>query len=323
MISVIIATYNGEKFIREQLDSILHQTKIPDEILIIDDYSTDSTREILKSYKKENTNVEVIFNDKNIGHYKTFLKGIEECRGDYIFFSDQDDIWDKNKIQKVHTILKEENAVFVRTNSEYINSNNQKLNNKKVSGEKVILNVKENFNFWGSGYEMAITKKIKKVIVESDPNLISLFEYHDVLVGMLSPLVGKSILLDEVLNYHRLHENNVTQKISSKSFNYTKEDKVNLIAKYIIRLKTIKLLLESNKKMFDEKNFITNIIIIEKYIKFNILRKKFLKNRNLVDLIKIVRSFNLYVLKKDFVSDFIYGYDINKIINYIKRIKKC
>lgn len=105
-ISVALCTYNGEKYIREQLDSILKQTVLPDEIVIFDDCSTDNTVEIIKTYIREShITWKLSVNQKNLGYIGNFDQAIRKCSGDIIFPSDQDDVWLENKIEKMVSIF--------------------------------------------------------------------------------------------------------------------------------------------------------------------------------------------------------------------------
>jgi glycosyltransferase involved in cell wall biosynthesis len=100
-ISVVVCTYNGEKFIKEQIFSILRQSVRIDEIIVCDDGSSDNTiayvKEILNIY---NIASKIIINDQNLGISKNFENGIKHTSGSIIFLSDQDDIWMPNKIEK-------------------------------------------------------------------------------------------------------------------------------------------------------------------------------------------------------------------------------
>lgn len=96
MISVCMATYNGEKYLREQVNSILAQLGTDDELVISDDGSKDSTISILKSYN--DTRIKIFHNTKNHGVNGNFENALEHSKGDYIFLSDQDDIWMPDKI---------------------------------------------------------------------------------------------------------------------------------------------------------------------------------------------------------------------------------
>ncbi|MGM9958611.1 MAG: glycosyltransferase [Erysipelotrichaceae bacterium] len=102
-ISVVMTTYNGQKYLTEQLDSLRNQTLRIDEAIIMDDCSTDQTLEIIRTYiKKYNLNNWKIFqNDKNIGWKKNFKTGFDLSKGYYIFPCDQDDIWHLDKVQKM------------------------------------------------------------------------------------------------------------------------------------------------------------------------------------------------------------------------------
>lgn len=93
MISIAMATYNGEKYLREQLDSILAQTHQNFELIVCDDCSTDSTVRILREYERNDSRIKVFENAVNLGFKKNFEKAIGLCSGDYIALSDQDDIW--------------------------------------------------------------------------------------------------------------------------------------------------------------------------------------------------------------------------------------
>lgn len=98
-ISVLMATYNGAEFIRAQLDSIVKQTIYPDEIIIMDDCSSDETLLILQEYQNNYPNFKIIVNSHNLGAARTFFAGIRFCSSQYIAFADQDDIWLPNKLE--------------------------------------------------------------------------------------------------------------------------------------------------------------------------------------------------------------------------------
>lgn len=93
MISIAMATYNGEKYLREQLDSILAQTVQDFELVVCDDCSTDSTVRILEEYVEKDARIKIFCNEQNLGFVKNFEKAISLCQGEYIALSDQDDVW--------------------------------------------------------------------------------------------------------------------------------------------------------------------------------------------------------------------------------------
>lgn len=128
--SVAMCTYNGEKYIKTQLESILNQTVAIDEIIICDDGSNDNTIEFISKFQVENPNkISLYSNPINLGSNKNFEKAISICTGDYIFLCDQDDVWRINKVEKIIQHFSENpstEAVF--TNGNLINDKNQKIN---------------------------------------------------------------------------------------------------------------------------------------------------------------------------------------------------
>lgn len=99
LISIAMATYNGEKYLKEQLDSILEQSYPIYEIVIVDDCSTDGTFSILQDYAQKFSNITVLQNESNLGVRKTFEKALLNTSGDYVALSDQDDVWLKDKVK--------------------------------------------------------------------------------------------------------------------------------------------------------------------------------------------------------------------------------
>ena len=101
-ISVAFIVYNGAKYMRTQLDSILAQTHKVDEIIVCDDASSDNTKEILEEYKNKYPDLLFIYyNNKNLGPTKNIEKAIEACTGDIILLTDQDDYWETNKVETI------------------------------------------------------------------------------------------------------------------------------------------------------------------------------------------------------------------------------
>lgn len=125
MISIAMATYNGEKYLREQLDSILSQTITDFELIIGDDHSTDSTVSILSEYAAKYPRILYSVNPVNVGFKKNFEQIIARCQGDYIALCDQDDIWYPNHLQLLLDHIG--NHAMCCGNSELVNQDNQSL----------------------------------------------------------------------------------------------------------------------------------------------------------------------------------------------------
>jgi glycosyltransferase involved in cell wall biosynthesis len=121
-VSVAMCTYNGERYILEQINTILHQTRIPDEIVICDDNSSDRTLDIISErIKKSSVSIKLIRNSANLGYTKNFEKAISLCSGDIIVLSDQDDYWDNNKLLLIEEqFLKSPDAGLVFTDADMV-----------------------------------------------------------------------------------------------------------------------------------------------------------------------------------------------------------
>ena len=100
-ISVAMTTYNGARFVEKQLASLLAQTRPADEVIILDDRSTDGTPGIVTRFIKKNSPVSWHFsvNEKNLGYKENFYHAVGRTTGDLIFLCDQDDVWHSNKIE--------------------------------------------------------------------------------------------------------------------------------------------------------------------------------------------------------------------------------
>ena len=130
-ISVALCTYNGEKFLKEQINSILQQSIHVDEIVICDDCSIDSTKEILDEFLQDFPNIfKIYINEINLRSNKNFEKAIKLCSGDFIFLSDQDDLWTTDKVEKTLEIFnKNPQAEGVFSDAIIINKKNEILFN--------------------------------------------------------------------------------------------------------------------------------------------------------------------------------------------------
>lgn len=214
--SVAMATYNGEKYILEQLNSFKKQTKIIDEIIICDDGSTDGTVSLIESYIKKNPSVNINFyrNEKNLGYSKNFYKAASLARGDIVFFSDQDDIWSESKVENVSKCFSENEVGAVLGNFTLIDQKSHFVNKNK-KGYKCFNAYFGKFDFEiliktfsCGGLNLAVRReyicKYSQFIIEHGLS-------HDVPLGIILASQKKLFYLDEVLVYHRVHSNNVTR----------------------------------------------------------------------------------------------------------------
>ena len=120
-VSVLLSSYNGEQYIEEQLSSIFSQTREPDQVVIVDDCSTDSTVEKIRTFiEKKNLSDkwEIHENTSNMGWRWNFIDGLKYVTGDVVFYSDQDDIWFDNKIAEYTKVLSNDSSINVLVSSE-------------------------------------------------------------------------------------------------------------------------------------------------------------------------------------------------------------
>jgi GT2 family glycosyltransferase len=104
MRSIVLASFQGERFIGDQLDSILPQLAPEDEVVVSDDLSTDRTIDVIA--RRDDARIRVLANDTRVGYVANFQRAINGCRGDTVFFCDQDDVWLPNKIEMLDTALR-------------------------------------------------------------------------------------------------------------------------------------------------------------------------------------------------------------------------
>lgn len=110
--SVALCTYNGERYIREQIESILNQTMHVDEIVVCDDRSTDNTLLVIETIASTtDIKINVFRNESQLGVYYNFQKAIDNCKGEIIFLSDQDDVWEPNKVETIISYFNDNKSI--------------------------------------------------------------------------------------------------------------------------------------------------------------------------------------------------------------------
>ena len=204
MISVCIPTYNGQKYIKQQLESILIQLSQDDEIIISDDSSSDDTLNIIKSLN--DSRITVFENNTFHSPIYNLENALKYAKGDYIFLSDQDDIWKKNKVKIIIDNLQHSNLVV--HDAEIIDEHNNLINesfyktNKTHSG--VIHNLLKN-GFIGCC--MAFNRKVLEVCLPFPKNI----PMHDSWIGIKTYCTVKNVkfIPDKLIEYRR-HGNNAS-----------------------------------------------------------------------------------------------------------------
>ena len=212
-ISVCMATYNGEKYIKEQLDSILSQLSINDEVIISDDISTDKTIETIKSF--EDNRIIIYINEEKLGASANFNVSLSKASGDIIFLSDQDDIWLDSKVSKCLENLEKYDLVV--TNCSVVDEN---LDIKYESYFDIVQSgrgfIKNLYKSTYLGCCLAFKRKILEVILPIPNNLMM---YHDWWIGLIAEQKFKVYFEKEPLLLYRRHGNTTSPTVGKSKNN--------------------------------------------------------------------------------------------------------
>lgn len=216
MISVAMCTYNGARFLPEQLESIANQIVGVDELVVCDDGSSDETLEVLREFGKDSAfPVHIHSNENNLGSTRNFQKCLSLCKGDIIFLSDQDDIWRSDKVEQHLKYYAAEPGTDAIFSDAMMIDDDSKPRNRTI-WQEIEFN-KERQQEWvqGEGYETLFrgfvvtgaTLSIRKSCLERllpfpthIPDLI-----HDAWIALVLCLQGKISFIDETLTLYRIH----------------------------------------------------------------------------------------------------------------------
>lgn len=201
MISVAMTTYFGESYVKEQVESILNNLSETDELVISDDGSTDSTIKILRSFNDPRIK---LYLNYHLGINKNYEFVISKCIGDYIFLSDQDDVWLKGKVDRVVKTFKDNNCVIVEHDA-YISINGEVQKKTFFQYRKVYPG---RFRNWVRNTYHGSCMAFSKNLIN---NIIPIPEtgcWHDQWIGMVSYDIGKTCYINEPLIIYRRHGKN-------------------------------------------------------------------------------------------------------------------
>ena len=197
MVSVCIGSYNGEKYIEEQIESILNQIDEADELIISDDGSTDSTIEIIRNY--DDQRIVFVKNTKCHGADGNSVNAMEHAKGDIIFLADQDDVWLPDKYLVMKEALNEYELVHCDSivTDDKLNILKESFYSILNNGPGIIKNIKKS-TYYGS--HMAFKREIyEKALPFPKTSEIG----HDLWLGLVAETVGKVKFLDKRLMYYR------------------------------------------------------------------------------------------------------------------------
>lgn len=215
MISVAMTTFNGEKYIEKQIESIIHQSLPVDEIIVCDDGSTDHTVELLKKY-----DVTLIQNFQNLGYKLNFKQAMEKCNGDYIFLCDQDDIWEKDKVKDMMHIMESHKNIHVLASSfTYIDGqdqmilttlnkgySNNNLYNKEVAKNDLVSVLTNEFIYgnYFQGCALVMDKQTRDFVVHHFDDRLP----HDWIISLYASIDGGMYFYNKSEFKYRIHSDN-------------------------------------------------------------------------------------------------------------------
>lgn len=222
LISIALCTYNGERFIREQLDSILRQTYQNFEIIAVDDCSTDQTASILSEYAAQDDRFRLHFNAENLGYNQNFQKALRLCEGAFIAICDQDDVWHPEKLRLQVAHINDHELIY--HDSEFIDE----------AGGAVNYRMSDKFNFYRgnqpetflflncvSGHSILMKKSL---VTEALPFPKSF--HYDQWLALVGTGKGSIDYIDQCLVSYRQHPQNVTDVRALRTKKTSKEQKI-------------------------------------------------------------------------------------------------
>ena len=214
-VSVALCTYNGERYLKQQLESINTQTRLPNEVVICDDGSTDGTLEIVDEYARNAACVVTVMrNERRLGSTKNFEKAISLCAGEIIVLCDQDDVWRQDKIQTLMSALSEDvSAVF--SNAEVVDEKLNPLGYSLWQKVRFTRRARKKFRS-GEVFETLVGRNVVTgATMAFRRDVIDLFTpmpeswVHDGWIALCLAAAGKKIaFIDELLITYRQHAGN-------------------------------------------------------------------------------------------------------------------
>ena len=267
-IDILLATYNGETYLKEQLDSILNQTYSNFRILISDDNSEDSTKNIIEEYAKKDNRIKFFFQERNLGVIANFEFLLKKVEAEFYMFSDQDDIWKANKIEFSMKKILEENCDLVYTNLEVVDKDLNITYDSywKLKGLEEKVKKYNNFeSLYLNNFITGCTMLSKSEFISEILPLPKESKYvlHDYWTALIVSQRGKISYIEEPLIKYRQHKkNSVGSKKKTDSIN-----SLNEIRKLFIDVKKehFEVFITNENKFIDEKYRILNRKALEYY----------------------------------------------------------
>lgn len=216
-ISVVMATFNGERYVKEQIESILNQTVRPDEIVICDDCSDDKTIQIIKDIlHRENIIYKFIQHKENKGVLVSFYDALMDATGDIIFFSDQDDVWKEHKIEQIYPYLLDKSTNLVFCNADVVDCDLNPIGKTlweiikftPTKSNDIIISITSIQELVKRNYVTGMCMAIRKQLLD-DLEQLSQYMLHDEFFAWKALSSGRIIAINTSYILYRQHDKNV------------------------------------------------------------------------------------------------------------------
>jgi glycosyltransferase involved in cell wall biosynthesis len=230
-VSIVVCTYNGEKFLQEQLNSLVSQTYANLEIIISDDHSTDDTVKIATAFQGRDPRIRIHVNENNLGFNKNFEQAFDLATGDFIAVCDQDDIWKPNKVKDMMLLFKQETTLVY---CQSVRFRNEVPNIEKYSRRKLFTgnDVRKLMYFNNiSGHNIIFKKELLEYAKPFPEDVI-----YDWWLTIVAAVFGTINATENVYTFHRWHTTNATLK--------KKDQKIQTRAAAAARVLTLKNILQ-------------------------------------------------------------------------------
>lgn len=279
-VDILMSTYNGEKYLREQIDSIVSQTHTNWKLIVRDDGSTDKTIDIINNYKQKYPEKIILIEDNrgNLGYKNSFFLLLFHTKSSYVMFADQDDCWHKSKIEvMLLEIIKREaknkiepylvccNLEICNENSKIIEPSYYKHVNLKPGRANESILLASQLHGCAFLFNKYLVDECKQL---SDENiLLSNFSLngHDSFIAVICVIIGEVYLIEDVLVKHRIHNRNLVGFSESKKKSLLLQLKI--VLKYIFKNKDYRTLLYDSKLL--ENSQIINSILTKRNSKIS------------------------------------------------------
>ena len=231
--SVAMATYNGERYIAEQIESVLRNMKKNDELIISDDGSTDNTRTIIGHYMEYDERIHLVEGPQK-GAIRNFENALQYVNGQVVFLCDQDDIWEMDKMDKVLAAMQEDvtlvmhDAVVVEAGTVIVPS----FMRYRGSKQGLLNNIIKNSYI---GCCMAFKRELLNCVLPF-PKRICM---HDQWIGVMNDLMGQNRFIEDKLLHYRRHGSNVSP-MNGKNIGEKITNRINMICAVVGRMREIK-----------------------------------------------------------------------------------